>query len=263
MKLKIGDYLTKEEAGFVTTDYWKVTGLAVAIIDTAGNVYGEMAGIPRELIPFLPGQKSIAEADMDDSETVVKINFLNTGLTTYKRNVMVRGERVATVLCGLARTDETDEGLRAAAAKLRVSSEDYENAVKKLPIVKEERVRMAADFFANMINYVMRGIYFEKINYSVVHVVKPEVEQSAEAVADIAGRAKKLESIASRQNILTLNASIEAARAGAVGAGFAVVAHQMGEMSKDSGVIYGDIEKDAYRLRDSMKKIRDILEDME
>ena len=68
-------------------------------------------------------------------------------------------------------------------------------------------------------------------------VIKPELEKANQSVIDITGRAKKLEDIASKQNILTLNASIEAARAGTAGAGFAVVAHQMGDMSKSSGAM--------------------------
>ncbi|SKB56290.1 PocR sensory domain-containing protein [Lachnospiraceae bacterium] len=263
MKLKLGDFLAKEDSGFVTGDYAKATGLAVAYLDAAGNIYGEVSGIPREISSYLPSHKGVNEADVDDSEVPVKFDFLDMGLTCYRENVFVRGEKVITVVCGLARTDDTDGKVRDAAAKLRVSADDYEAAVKRLPIVKDETVRIATDFLAKMTHHVMNGIYFGRINDSVVNVVKPEVEQSADAVADIAGRAKKLESIASRQNILTLNASIEAARAGAVGAGFAVVAHQMGEMSKDSAVIYGDIEKDAYSLRDSMKKIRDVLENMD
>ncbi len=263
MRFKIGDYLSKENAVLVTSDYSKATGLAVAILDASGNIYSEISGIPREIAAYVPAQKSVKEEETDDTDIVTKFDFLDMGLTSYRRNIILQGEKVMTVVCGLARTDDVEGRARAAAGKLRVSADDYEAAVKRLPVVKEETVRMAADFLANMTTHVVLGIYYGKINDSVVNVVKPEVEQSSEAVADIAGRAKKLESIASRQNILTLNASIEAARAGSVGAGFAVVAHQMGEMSKDSAVIYGDIEKDAYSLRDSMKKIRDVLDGME
>lgn len=65
------------------------------------------------------------------------------------------------------------------------------------------------------------------------------------------------EKIASKQNILALNASIEAGRAGALGAGFAVVASQMGDLSKQSGVIYKDIQQLASDIYTSVQKMNE------
>lgn len=76
-------------------------------------------------------------------------------------------------------------------------------------------------------------------------------EKTAEAVATVTQinqKTRELEAIAKKQNILALNASIEAARQGASGAGFAVVAEQMGELSNKSSSIYKDISKSAEQI---------------
>ncbi len=64
-----------------------------------------------------------------------------------------------------------------------------------------------------------------------------------------------LKSIANKQKMLSLNASIEAARSGEAGVGFAVVAKSMGELSSQSATIYGDIEKSVIEVTDSIEKL--------
>ena len=126
---------------------------------------------------------------------------------------------------------------------------------------EEEVLQAAAVFFALAVGNFVDVKRLAAMEKAISEVVKPEMEKAEESVNNITGRAKKLEEIASRQNILTLNASIEAARAGSAGSGFAVVAHQMGDMSKSSGLIYNDIEKDAHELKGIISKINDVLTD--
>ena len=125
----------------------------------------------------------------------------------------------------------------------------------------DESLNAAAAYFARNVSDAVVLLKLKELEKAFLEVIKPEIESASVSVNDITGRARKLEEIASKQNILTLNASIEAARAGTAGAGFAVVAHQMGEMSKNSGVIYGDIEKDAHELKAIIGRIGEVLKD--
>ncbi|MEG1742350.1 MAG: methyl-accepting chemotaxis protein, partial [Acetivibrio sp.] len=93
-----------------------------------------------------------------------------------------------------------------------------------------------------------------------LHLLEQEITMATAAVGEIKGYANRLEGIASKQNILSLNASIEAARSGLTGAGFAVVASQMGDLAKDSAGIYDSIKKNAKDAYDSMEKMNQALE---
>ena len=70
-----------------------------------------------------------------------------------------------------------------------------------------------------------------------------------------------LKTIANRQKILSLNASIEAARSGEAGVGFAVVAKSMQDLSSQSAVIYNDIEKSVAEITKSTSKLSALFEE--
>lgn len=73
------------------------------------------------------------------------------------------------------------------------------------------------------------------------------VIQMAEAISHIAGQTR----------LLALNAQIEAARAGAAGAGFAVVAHEVKQLSSDVAKTAANIRKTADDLRPRMAVLVD------
>jgi methyl-accepting chemotaxis protein len=73
------------------------------------------------------------------------------------------------------------------------------------------------------------------------------ISKVSNEIKDIIG---EIEDIASQTNLLSLNASIEAARAGDAGKGFAVVADQIGKLASDSA-------QSAVRTRELIQKALD------
>ncbi len=77
-------------------------------------------------------------------------------------------------------------------------------------------------------------------------VINESTERILKNVADVKDFAKDIQKISSKTNILSLNASIEAARSGEAGKGFAVVANEMNKLAND--------------IKESSGKILDILD---
>lgn len=73
--------------------------------------------------------------------------------------------------------------------------------------------------------------------------IEEQVQMTNSSVQNISEAVKVITSIAEETNLLSLNASIEAARAGDAGKGFAVVAMQIQKLAEQSDVSAGKIQK--------------------
>ncbi len=91
----------------------------------------------------------------------------------------------------------------------------------------------------------------ESINLSIDTLAK-QVTKVDEAMAQIGEMVDIIRDIADETNLLSLNASIEAARAGDAGRGFAVVAEQIGKLATTSSTAVDDIAKLTVDIRNTV-----------
>ncbi len=82
-------------------------------------------------------------------------------------------------------------------------------------------------------------------------------EQLQLAVRDIKRCMGKIVSIADETNILALNASIEAARAGSHGKGFAIVAEKVGELAKEIKGLTDDVDLSVHNVEEGAGQLSD------
>ena len=68
------------------------------------------------------------------------------------------------------------------------------------------------------------------------------LQNISKMIGDISAKAKVINNIVSKTELLSLNASIESARAGALGKGFSVVAEEVGNLAKMSGKAANEID---------------------
>ncbi|MCR4902520.1 MAG: methyl-accepting chemotaxis protein [Butyrivibrio sp.] len=95
-----------------------------------------------------------------------------------------------------------------------------------------------------------------------MHIIDEQIKSTNEAVQDISQASDIITSISSQTNLLSLNASIEAARAGDAGKGFAVVATEIGQLAEQSREAAVKINKIVENLVIESQKSVDTLEEL-
>ena len=136
-----------------------------------------------------------------------------------------------------------------------IDPDQYIQALRKVTVSTEPKIRASAALLGVIVNQLVNLEYFKHSNASRLGGVQKGVEQSNELIQTINDNTSHLKAIAKKQNILSLNASIEAARSGEAGAGFAVVAKNMQELSSQSAVIYNDIEKSVAEITERISSL--------
>lgn len=188
------------------------------------------------------------------------VYYCHAGLMDFASDIIVNGEKLGAIIGGQVLPSEPDlEKFENIAKELGINPKSYVDAVQKVPVRTEQSIKAAAQLLCDMVNEMANLAYIRWKNAKEIEVIEGEMNNLTSSIKSIADKTKELETIASRQNMLTLNASIEAARAGEVGVGFAVVAKQMGELSRHSSDIYKNIKEASTTIATSIDKINNAI----
>ena len=188
--------------------------------------------------------------------------YCHAGLMDFAFDIMLNDEKVGAIIGGQVLPSEPDdEQFRQTARELGIDEDAYVAALHQVPISSEKRIRAAAELLGNIVNQLVNLEYFRHINGNRFSQLHTEVMHTTEIIQDINSNTHSLKSIANKQKMLSLNASIEAARSGEAGVGFAVVAKSMGELSSQSATIYGDIEKSVAEVTKSINEVAALFEE--
>ncbi len=191
------------------------------------------------------------------------IGHCHAGLIDFAAPIMVDGHHIGTVLGGQILDSQPNvEKMRNMAPELGIAPDDIEKAAKKIDIVSARNIQAAAEVLFVVVNSMAQSGYsrleIEYLSNTLADNfirISEVVENLTSSAADISVNQQVLEAeitevgtlieqiekimasimdIAKRIKMIGLNASIEAARLGTDGQGFAVVANEIQHLSANT-----------------------------
>ncbi len=241
--MELKDFMDLSKLQKIQDDFSNATGLAAIAVDNNGEYITEGSNFTDFCMKYTRGSEEGNRRCVKCDNECTGTYFCHAGLMDFAFDLVINGEKVGTIIGGQVLPKEPDEEqFRRTAEELGIDPDEYIAALAQVPRSTEKRIRAAAGLLETITNQLINLEYFKSKNNTHLDAVQKGITQSTETVNQINGYTSHLKKISSRQRILALNASIEAARSGEAGAGFAVVAKSMQDLSSQSDDIYKDIE---------------------
>jgi methyl-accepting chemotaxis protein len=195
--------------------------------------------ITKRIIVILSGIVEIKNGDLSKQIDLNSIDELGqiansvNDLTSQVRNVV--GDII-----------EETENLRVASSELKSSASDLSGGATQLASIAEEVAssmeEMVSGIHLNANNAMSTEQIARQASVEMEDVGKYSVE-SLSYIKEIAQKISIINDIAFQTNLLSLNAAVEAARAGDAGRGFSVVAAEVKKLADRSRVAADDIHR--------------------
>lgn len=262
--MDIREFIDIEELQNLQDKFSDATGLAAIACDENGEYITEGSNFTDFCMKYTRGSQEggrrCAKCDVEGKGTYT----CHAGLLDFNVPIVIEGQKIGNVIGGQILPKAPDEAkFRAIAEEIGVDPDAYVDALHKVPISDEKKIRASAELFGEMVNLMVKTAHASKTENGKLDALSEEINHATDIIETINNNTHSLKSIANKQKMLSLNASIEAARSGEAGVGFAVVAKSMGELSSQSATIYGDIEKSVSEVTDSIVKLADLFQEQE
>ncbi|MCI1945016.1 PocR ligand-binding domain-containing protein [Clostridium luticellarii] len=211
----------------------------------------------------------------------------HAGLVDFAAPIILKGKVIGSMLGGQVLTEKPDEDkFRKIAEEIGVDPEEYIKALRKVKIIKRDRIEAAANVLYMISNILSKLGYNQYELKNISQNVNESLEQIAASIEELSSSAVSvsenhqslnkeiqnikelsekihevinyIKSIADQTKMLGLNAAIEAARAGEYGKGFGVVADEIRKLSDSSKETAVSIVKLNSNIQDSVLKTVDV-----
>lgn len=241
----------------IMANWAAATGLATVAVGTDGKYISECYNFTDFCIKLTRGSaEGCARCEKCDREGK-GVYHCHAGLIDFGIPLEVDGVKVGSVIGGQVLPAEPDEEkFRKVAREIGVNEDQYIKALKKVNVRTEAAIMASAELLGEVLNHFINAEYAKKRNDVIIQKLGKGVEDTHQLVERITAKTSELKALQTKQKILALNASIEAARAGEKGAGFAVVAKEVGKLSEQSTVVNREIEEIVEKISEAVEEMK-------
>lgn len=242
--MEIKDFTDMARFENIMASWAKATGLATVAVGGDGKYISECYNFTDFCIKLTRGSaEGCARCEKCDREGQ-GVYHCHAGLIDFGIPLVIEGKKVGSVIGGQVLPENPDdEKFRRVAREIGVNEDQYIEALHKVNVRTEEAIHASAELLGEVLNNFINAEYAKKKNGDIIEKLSTGVESTNKLVERITLKTSELKALQNKQKILALNASIEAARAGEKGAGFAVVAKEVGKLSEQSTVVNKEIEE--------------------
>lgn len=175
-------------------------------------------------------------------------------LDSIENNATTTEELSASIL-------STNTSIEAVTAEIAKMNDMVNNIEEKVTAgnIKSDKLITTAEAMSDMADNTLAN-NTEKIAQTKVDI--DEAMKNLQSLVKINEMATQILDITSQTNLLSLNASIEAARAGDAGRGFAVVAGEIGSLADSSSKTATEIQNICEEANKSIASVRECFEDI-
>ena len=255
---KIHEFCDMDKFESIMDNWAKSTGLATVAVGSDGEYISECYNFTEFCIDLTRGSaEGCRRCEKCDKEGT-GVYSCHAGLVDFGIPITLEDGTVLGSIIGGQVLPEipNDDDFRRTARELGINEDRYIDALHKVTIKSREEIEASANLLGDVINMFVRNSYVSKKNEGLLNRLQSGIEHAAEQIEAANTSTKKIENFSKRQRILALNASIEAARAGDAGLGFAVVATEVQKLAEGMSTTSTEITKELTALNQTITELQ-------
>lgn len=233
--MKIQEFCDMDKFEQIMKNWAESTGLATVAVGADGEYISDCYNFTEFCIKLTrgsaEGKRRCEKCDREGQG----VYACHAGLVDFGIPITLEdGTVLGSVIGGQVLPEHPDEmKFRKTAQELGIDEEKYISALGKVSVKTREQIEASASLLGDVINMFVRASYTGKENNNMIFGLKDGIATAARQIVEANEQTQQIEGYSKRQQILALNASIEAARAGDQGKGFAVVATEVQRLARD------------------------------